>query len=290
MSEPIKQYNKTACTPANLLAHLKAKSLIVPSDEVALKAIQTIGYYRLLIYMRPFQDAAKVFNAGTTFDSVLNAYNFDRKLRIHCLDAIEKIEVALRAAIINRLTVAHGPHFYTESRHYANVSSFKEFMGSAQKANYLAIEHYYKNYNNPSLPPIWAIAEAITYGTLSRFYSNLHIKNQKLVAAEFGFNYDTLVSWFRSLNIIRNMCAHHNRLWNFHLFVDQPKVGRELKVEFPIRATNFCARAVVINGLLKNIDPNSTWHTDLKNLINTHSINAQSMGFPIGWELRPFWN
>lgn len=289
MSYPIQQYNKTPQSTAQLLAHLKLKNLHVPDDDKALRALNTIGYYRLLIYMRPLQDAQKKFIQGTTFNQILNLYTFDRHLRLLCLNAIEKIEVALRAAIINKLAVVHGAHFYNESRHYSNIKYFKEFIGAAQKASYLAIDHYYKNYNTPSLPPIWAISEAITYGTLSRFYSNLHIKNQKLVAAEFGFNYKTLISWFRSLNVIRNMCAHHNRLWNSAIFVDQPSSPKKLKAEI-LNPTTFYARAIVIWGLLKKIDPKSTWHTELKNLINIRQISAQSMGFPTGWDRRPFWN
>jgi abortive infection bacteriophage resistance protein len=289
LSNLVQQYNKAPCSTVDLLTHIKSKNLHVPDDNIALRALNTIGYYRLLIYMRPLQDTHKKFILGTNFDQILNLYTFDRHLRLLCLNAIEKIEVALRAAIINKLSVVHGAHFYTESRHYSNLSSFKEFMGAAQKAKYLAIDHYYKNYNTPSLPPIWAISEAITFGTLSRFYSNLHIKNQKLVAAGFGFNYETLISWFRSLNGIRNVCAHHNRLWNSAIFVDQPSSKKELKAEIQ-NSTTFYARAVVIWGLLKKIDPNSTWHTELKSLINTHQINAQAMGFPTGWDTRPFWN
>jgi abortive infection bacteriophage resistance protein len=289
LSNQVKQYNKTPCSTVDLLARLKSKNLHVPDDNKALRALNTIGYYRLLIYMRPLQDAQKNFILGTGFDQILNLYSFDRHLRLLCLNATEKIEVALRAAIINKLTVAHGAHFYTESRHYSKIDGFKEFMGAAQKAKYLAISHYYKNYNTPSMPPIWAVVEAITFGTLSCFYSNLHTKNQKLVAAEFGYNYETLESWFRSLNIIRNMCAHHNRLWNSAIFVNQPSSKKELKNEIQ-NSTTFYARAVVIWGMLKKIDPNSAWHTELKSLINTHQINAQSMGFPPGWDTRPFWN
>jgi hypothetical protein len=47
----------------------------------------------------------KTFVAGATFADIVTLYNFDRELRVLCLDAIERIEVALRASIVNGLAV-----------------------------------------------------------------------------------------------------------------------------------------------------------------------------------------
>lgn len=290
MSWPVKQYSKAACTPQDLLTHVKAKNLTVTSDADALKCLQSIGYYRLLIYMRHFQDVNKNFQPGTSFEDILNIYNFDRKLRLHCLNAIERIEVALRASIINRLTVLHGPHFYTESRHFSSIEGFQAFLSRAQQAQYLAISHYYRNYNSPSLPPVWAITEAVTFGTLSQFFSNLHIDNQKPIALDFGYDRQILLSWFRSLTTIRNMCAHHNRLWNYSIIVNKPKSAKKLQRVNPVNDTSFCARAVVMNALLRQIDPRNTWAAELKRLIGEHGINSAAMGFPAGWEAETFWN
>jgi abortive infection bacteriophage resistance protein len=110
---PVKRvYAKPALTPADLLAHLVARGLVVPHPIDALHALEYVGYYRLLIYMRPLQveDPAGVrrFVAGTTFEDVFALYNFDRELRLLCLDAVERIEVALRAAIVSQVAVPAG--------------------------------------------------------------------------------------------------------------------------------------------------------------------------------------
>jgi abortive infection bacteriophage resistance protein len=290
MSHPVKAYAKPSKSVADLVAHLQGRGLQITDVAACETALSFIGYYRLLIYMRPLQVLpGKTFAPGTTFQDVLDLYNFDRELRLLCLDAVERIEVALRAAIINTLALMHGPHFHCESIHYENYDAFAGFLRIAADAKYLAIGHYKERYNSPPIAPIWAISEAITYGVLSRLYSGLHLNNRKHVAKQFGYDEQVLVSWFRSLNGLRNMCAHHNRLWNASLEVDKPKIAKALSSEFSSTST-FHARAVVIVALLAVIDPASDWKQRLKSLIARYPmVQPSAMGFPTGWETRPFW-
>jgi hypothetical protein len=102
----LKPYTKPAKTPEDLLAHLEARGLRVKDRAAALSTLRSVGYYRLLIYMRALQSQpSKAFAPGTSFENVVALYNFDRELRLLCLDAIERIEVALRASIVNSLSV-----------------------------------------------------------------------------------------------------------------------------------------------------------------------------------------
>lgn len=290
MSHPLRPYAKPARTMEDLLAHLEARGLTVSNREAATAALRQIGYYRLLIYMRPLQRLPeKTFNGGTRFEDVLTLYSFDRELRLLCLDAVERIEVALRAGVVNALSTVHGPHFYLESRHFETHERFREFMQTATSARYSAIQHYTERYNTPSLPPIWAVVEAITYGALSRLYSGLHLANRKRVAKWFGYDEKVLVSWFRSLNALRNMCAHHNRLWNFDMRVDQPMAARAVAAEMT-RTNTFYARAVVMAALLAAVEPDAEWNRKLVALVARYpGVPVSAMGFPAGWEARPLW-
>lgn len=290
MSHSQKRYQKPARSMAELLVHLKARGLAVADDAAALAAMKRIGYYRLLIYMRPLQLPTKQFMAGTTFDSILHLYEFDEKLRMLCLEAIQVIEVALRAAIVDRLATQHGAHFYTRSRHFESHAGFHVFMKQAIAAKYLAIDHYYKNYNDPPVPPIWTVLEAVTFGTLSQMYSQLHLKNRKIISKAFSFDEKVLVSWFRSLNMVRNMCAHHNRMWDFKWQVDQPIAASALAAVWSPSQNRFYARAVMIVALLQKIDPTSTWKQRLVGLIGAYpGVAPNLMGFPAGWIVNPFW-
>ncbi|MET3715690.1 hypothetical protein ABMD26_001938 [Pseudomonas sp. PvP001] len=173
-------YNKHAKAPLDLLAHLEAKGLAVPQPERALHALQLIGYYRLLIYMRPLQsNRDRLFFSGVEFDDILALYDFDRQLRLICLDAVERIEVAMRAAIINTLA---GPHFYLDSAHFINTQAHASFMRAATDpttCKHQAVEHYLDTYDSPPYPPIWVILEATTFGPLSYLYASLLLPYQK---------------------------------------------------------------------------------------------------------------
>jgi abortive infection bacteriophage resistance protein len=288
-------YTKPALSPPDLLAHVQRRGLSVPNPVAALHALEYIGYYRLLIYMRPLQklDPAtgmQRFVPGTAFEDVLDLYNFDRELRLLCLDAIERIEVALRAAIVNEVAVTHGPHFFLDPRNFDRVSTLVEFYQAANReSKHLAISHYSRNYNTPELPPVWAITEAITYGSLSRLFSGLKLAHRKAIALRFGYDETLLVSWFRSVNLVRNMCAHHTRLWNSRMLVDQPLSVKSLAAEFAQR-DRFYARAVVMGALVEVIDSGLDWKKRLTALIDRYpKVPTAAMGFPTNWRTRAFW-
>jgi abortive infection bacteriophage resistance protein len=282
---------KPALSPRAHLAHLQGRGLIVPDPVLALQTLEHVGYYRLLIYMRPFQQPVppKTFNPGASFNNVLSLYEFDRELRLLCLDGIERIEVALRAAIVSQVAVHHGAHFYLDHRLFEKRDSFIEFFQAAARARYLGIQHYRNNYDDPPLAPIWTIMEALTYGQLSHLFSWLRLPERKQIAQRFGFDESILLSWFRSLNLLRNMCAHHNRLWNFPMFVDQPKAAKSLKAEFTSTEW-FYARAVVLSSLLDASGHRADWRRRLIALIGRYPVvNPASMGFPADWRTRAFW-
>jgi abortive infection bacteriophage resistance protein len=252
-------YSKPALTTSELLKHLEERGLTIQNHSDALFALNHIGYYRLLIYMRPLQkDPGKRFSSGTCFEGILDLYNFDRELRLLCLDAIERIEVGLRTAIVNELAIAHGPHFYLEATHFECFDRYLDFLNKASSAHYLAISHYKERYKEPPLAPIWAICEAITFGTLSHLYSSLTIRNRKLVARQFAYAEGILVSWFRTINDLRNICAHHNRLWDAGMEVNKPMSASALSGELtPSLQQTFYARAIVLIAILQKMDRTS---------------------------------
>lgn len=285
---PTKTYTKTALSTTDLLTHLQSKGLNIPVPAAAIGSLERIGYYRLLIYMRPLQDATRRFVAGKSFDDILELYEFDRKLRLLCLDAIERIEVGLRSAIIQKLAVPFGPHFYLDPAHYGYSAGLNNFLDEVRKSKYLGVTHYRNTYATPTEPPIWTVLEAVTLGTISYLYADLVRADRKLVATAFGYDERVLVSWFKTLTVLRNMCAHHNRLWNFSFMVNQPILAHSLAGVFSGGAT-FHTRAVILVDLLNKVAPGSDWKAKLISLIQATPGRASQMGFPAGWEEQPFW-
>ncbi|WP_339374439.1 Abi family protein, partial [Picosynechococcus sp. PCC 7002] len=87
---------------------------------------------------------------------------------------------------------------------YCQSKKVEEFIG-----------HYRNNYTNPLLPPSYMALEIIAFGQLSRMYTNLlPSKTRQKIHTHFQLPNKIFISWLRSLSHIRNICAHHSRLWN----------------------------------------------------------------------------
>lgn len=289
---PSRKFTKSALPTADLLNFLITKGLIVSDRAFAEQCLTYIGYYRLKIYTRHFEDAAKNFSVGTTFKNIIEVYEFDRALRLFCLDAIEKIEVALRAHIINEMAMVGTPHFYYREEFFETRDAVTSIRNFAQKAKHLSVRHYFSEYSEPSLPPIWCLTEASTYGQLSKMYADLKLDHRKKIAKGFGFDESICVSWFRTVNALRNICAHHGRLWDAKFLVDTPKKARAYAADLADNTTCY-ANLVVLQAILKHIDLNGNhgWGSRLKPLIAARpaTVNLANMGFPLGWETRPLW-
>jgi abortive infection bacteriophage resistance protein len=269
-----------------------------PADGIAaLRVLERVDYYRLLGYMRAFQSpdplsGVRHFLPDTTLHDVLAHYEFDRKLRLLCMDAVERIEVSLRAAIVSEIAVAEGAHFYLDPRYFKHQYGCDKFQEEIRKeeGRSRAIRHYKARYSTPAMPPIWVAMEAVTFGTVSHLFSNLRRPYRRRIASQFTYDEHVLQSWFRSVNGVRNLAAHHGRLWNAPLQVDQPQPGNPFGAEFNPQPSTFFDRAVVIVALLRVIEPGSDWKPRLIRLLDTHPfVDHRAMGFPQGWRDRPFW-
>ena len=99
-------FHKPAITVAEQLALLKARGLLIQDEARAALFLEAVSFFRLTPYMRPFQivdNAAHAFLAGTGFRQISRLYDFDRRLRLLVMDAIERVEVASRASISNHM-------------------------------------------------------------------------------------------------------------------------------------------------------------------------------------------
>lgn len=287
-------YSKPALSNEQLLAFLERQGVEVGDRDAALRDLRRIGYYRLKIYTRPFQPDHGTFRQGVTFADVVSLYEFDRRLRLVGMDAIERIEVSLRSAIIEAATDAGGPHFYYDEAHFSDPHQSTKFRELVQKSSgqHLSISHYMRKYNEPYLPPAWCILEASTFGWISKTYGNLSISLKKRVASFYGFNQVVLVSWFRTLATFRNMCAHHHRIWNADMKVDAPKVAKAFRGHLNGLQDTFYIRAFIIMALLKNLSEGEAdaWRVEFCDVLEAADPHMlRSMGFPIDWAEHPIW-
>lgn len=324
-------YNKPHLSFDQQLALLKKRGLEITDDVLGISYLGRIGYYRLSAYLYPLrtplitQDPTtqkiKVtrqdqFIAGSKFDDALKMYVFDKRLRLLLLDAIERIEVALRVDISYTLgskdTFAHtNPGMlhgnFAKKKKPNGSTAHQDWLAKYEKVLKRSKEDFFKHYKNKyGLPlPIWVSVELWDFGMLSTFYQGMQTADKTTIAEKYGvLDFRVMESWLRTLTYIRNVAAHHSRLWNRNL-VDQPKLPKvgEIKAFDPlvfnsaisqdVTSRLYCVLCILIY-LLKVIGPKSSWRDRLREMIDefpvsTQQLSISEMGFPKGWESQDFW-
>jgi abortive infection bacteriophage resistance protein len=292
------KFSKPALTVEQQVDLLVSRGLKISDQDRANHYLRFIGYYRLSAYCIPFQysvnDAGKHnFRADTSFEQILELYIFDRKLRLLVMDAVERIEVAVRAAISNVASVNHGSHWFlskeffeTNFDHLSFLEKLKKDISTNRSETF--IQHYKNNYGDPELPPSWMIFEMLSLGTVSLIYKFLKSELKKEIASIFSVHYSILESWLHTLSYLRNLCAHHSRLWN-RTFTIKPKILKECRT-YISQNNKFFAQTFVIVRLLRKISQDSHWEERLDHLLKEYSaIDASMMGFPKEWLPLPIW-
>ena len=298
-------FNKPALTITQQVELLRSRGLIIPDTSKAEHYLRHISYYRLSAYALPFQvDANHTFGIGITFDQILNLYIFDRSLRVHLFDAIERIEVSLRAAIILQMAISHGSHWHEDPKHFKLIEVYEklrdQIAGTCHpdtKQKEVFIKHYLKTYDNPPMPPCWMCFETLTMGSLSKIYTALQdMEDRRVIARQFLLPENVFGSWLHAITYIRNICAHHSRLWNRELSIapislSQPVQyrGDWISQPYPQRARMYYALCC-ITYLMQRINPKGTFTQRTKDLMNEfRGVPLTSMGFQAGWEEQPLW-
>ncbi len=159
------------------------------------------------------------------------------------------------------------------------------------------IDHYRRTYDTPAMPPVWIVAEMMSFGQLSRWYALLGDRAlRNAIAKPLGLPEAVLVPLLKHLSTIRNSCAHHARLWNrgFLLRMRVPSKPADLLGTLEPPAAHAPAQLynalVLIIYLLRQVAPASLWRNDLNALLAQHPTgDLDAMGFPPDWDTRPLW-
>jgi abortive infection bacteriophage resistance protein len=269
------------------IALLKKRGLHIADGSEATHYLNFIGYYRLSGYLPPFMASTDSFKDGAAFADVLDLYVFDRKLRLITFDAIERIEVALRATITRVLSETYGPHWFMQPEPFESVEAYNKIQGIIKEATLNAnprkqdgfIRDYYQAYTSPEFPPSWMTMEVLSMGAASFTLKLLRIDLQKKIAKSFKINAYFLSSWVHALTYTRNLCAHHSRLWN-RTFTIRPREDKQLGIPMTPLG-KFYTQSVIIDVLLKAVAPDSHWSKRLATLFAEHpAVDITQMGFP----------
>jgi abortive infection bacteriophage resistance protein len=230
-----RKFSKPQLSIKDQIKLLQSRGMIFDDMVHAEHCLQHISYYRLRAYAIYFESdpnpSVHGFVRGTTFDQIMALYNFDRHLRLTLLDAIERIEIAVRGSWAHHMAMKYGPHGYLRASIYKSRKLYAGnrgvLEGEIKRSHDDFIEHYRQKYDDPKLPPIWMISEVVSLGQLSKWQTSLKERSDVVAIAQpFLLHYDVYLAFVHHLATIRNVCAHHGRLWN-KKFTVVPKIPRK---------------------------------------------------------------
>ena len=250
-----------------------------------------ISFHRLRGYGEPFYAQPEIFRAGVDFADIIERYNFDQELRNLLMDAFAHIEVSLRTQWAYTLAyvrgggrLAHQSTALFGKHHGENLSRLKKEYAQHPGAKY--------GYRFDDCP-IWAIAETMSFGNIVRWYSDTLRPARRIIAQHYGIAENIFDSLLKHLRVIRNMCAHHEQLWDRTLvspFRLPNNLGsvKSVRCLFNENAVGKIYNAIImIAYLMSLINPAAGWHQRLTALLNKYSrIPPERMGFPLDWQRR----
>ncbi|MDR2233249.1 MAG: Abi family protein [Tannerella sp.] len=292
-------YSKTFLSHDAQITLLKSRGMTFADETKALHLLENIGYYRLSGYWYPLlaDKQNHIFRPDADFETGFNLYKFDRELRKLIISELEKIEIAVRSKMAyvlsteqNIFWIEDATLFANRSLHQSTLSKIEDELNRSDEEFIVSFKSKYAN----RFPPSFILLEIASFGVLSRLYSNLKPgKPRKDIAKMFGLPDKVFASWLHSLVYIRNVCAHHARIWNRPMSI-QPL--------FPRNPSNtwITDRQAGINKiyyalsmmlyLLNTVNPKHTFRQKLESLFMKYpNVDRKAMGFPQNWQTEMLW-
>ncbi|HFD12996.1 MAG TPA: abortive phage resistance protein [Crenotrichaceae bacterium] len=177
-----------------------------------------------------------------------------------------------------------------KTEHQVWLENHKRLVHRARREPFIA--HNMKKYGKL---PIWVAIEIWDFGSLSRLFAGMKHQDKTQIASQYDFaSGKELQGCLRSLNFIRNVAAHHSRLWNINVLeiASKPKNNEywhSLKNNRPF--FYYCS----MQAMMRVICPNSSWALRFEELIKSFpeiaakTASLSDFGIVGGWQAWPLW-
>lgn len=333
MGEYTNEYTKPWLSLDQQIEKLDGRGVDVDPRDRTAALLCAIGYYRITGYLYPLRSSEQYidengkvrtrvlqgYKPGASIDHIAEVIDLDRSLRLLVMDGVERIEVAFRMRIGyvlgRRSAFAHlDPETFLptfvehqldrttgwRTRPGKHAEWLQRVADRRDRSDETFVAHFRENYGGRM--PIWALTEILELGHLSRLYQGLRDEDAEEIAREFGVPTKRLMaSWLASVNYVRNVAAHHARLYNRKLqhAPSRPKVGvvpllDHLRADETSKGSFSVSNALaVIAYLLRSIDTDAGWSRRLVTLIDSFpsspDLTIASLGMPAGWSSLDLW-
>lgn len=292
-------YSNQPLTTSDLISQMKNRGLKIADERFAAHFLEHVSYFRFAAYLRPMEvDSSHNYKVGASFENAVNLYSFDSELRSLIFSAIQNIEISLRAKIINVFSLAHGAMWFIEPSLAIDKHNFTDNLSTLEREFRRSKEDFIKEhiskYGPNDYPPVWKLLELASFGCMTKLFFNFSdTKTKKSIARSYYVpQHEILESWMKSLNALRNSCAHHSRVWN-RIMPVMPQIPSRLNknwITIKPTANRLYAILSCMSYWLNAIKPHNDFTQKFKSLLSQYpSIDIRAMGFPLDWEKEPLW-
>jgi len=192
--------------------------LWVPNTASALQCLKLVNYYYLRGYYIHWMDRSQErFLPGVSFEDIWELYQSDRAMRALLYEPLSSIELKVRCAVAYILGQEYGQLGYLDASNFWHAGHHAEFLCEldrqleASKEPFVA--HHRERYYNQF--PVWVAIEVMTMGMVSKLLGNMLREDQTKVADLLGLAAGKTAERFvHAASHLRNVCAHHGRLYS----------------------------------------------------------------------------
>ncbi len=271
--------------------------MCIPDENRAQHLLENISLFRLKSYLLPLRlPGSQKFKPGACFDDAYALYKFDSELRKIICSELEKIEISIRTQLSLIMGDEAGIYWFQ------NVDNFRDtarhgtlltnLLSELNRSDDEAILQFKAHYSN-TFPPSWMTFEVSSFGTLSMMYRWLRAgRARRRVARFYGLSDTVMESWLHAIVYVRNICAHHSRLWNRRLSINAliPRGTGLPFISIPGDTKRVYYILSIILYFLQSVNPQNTFAMRFKALLAEYSnVDVTAMGFPLNWEQESLW-
>lgn len=286
------------------VSKLKSKNLIISDEAKAIETLKQTSYFALINgYKKAFKSSNGNYISNTRFEHIVSLYEFDIKLSELFLKYILIFERGIKSHISYYFSEKYPNSYhdylnalnydYTDDSKRIAINQFINTLYSiydkSQSQEYM--KHYMKRHNKEV--PLWVLVKVMTFGNISKMYSLLKQKQQDDISSEYNLTNGQLNSILSFLTYFRNVCAHNERLYNYHTRLGIPPSlfsGVTVSANYPsnnLFSVVVCFKSVLPENKFKD------FISELQQIIDAFSLDGcavtkehilREMGFDKNWK------
>ena len=300
-TSPQSSYQKPWLSYQDQISLLQSRGLVVTDVQTATDFLRHVNYYRFSGYCVAFESVRHQFHNDVSFEHVQAAYNFDRILRDVVTESLEIVELDFRSAVAHYFGQEYGAFGHTDPDNFFSKFGHTGWMNKlhteAERSSEPFVGHFKATYRGFPDLPVWVITEIMSFGALSWMCKGMLKRDKKAIAHQYGLQPLDWVSWLHHLTYVRNLCAHHARLWD-RIWSIKPRLPHARVWGAPhLPGNNRLFATLLILNYLMGRSPivsayTDQWRSRVEDLISQPPMvanAAQLMGLATDWNTHPLW-